>query len=776
MLRLVAKIAHFVLLASILVDCGAAAQDLHNISLIVMAPFPGDLTDGWERGPALIPAARVAAREINSNSSILPEFNLNLIIADDGCSVTSKVTISFLKDIYTNKDHQVVGIIGPGCSGTAIRVSDFTSRYEVSLVHITPSATSPNLEDPRRNTTYATISSALSYVQSFIALMEHNKWGNIATLQDRARAYFKQTHSEFLNTVTPSKLIFTGSLFESKDESVIPLDPLRESQARVVMVFAGGGIAAQLLCYAFKKDMLYPNYQWIFHDRTRSNLIKNVTAFRVDNVRVNCTDKEMMTATNGVILNQFHLTQVNQNDTLELTQKTYEEYNKEYLEELEDYIKELRSRNVKVEDESPIDYGNSYHDAVWAMALALHHASNNGVDLHTYTYNRNNDTREIAEQLKRVNFNGVSGPIAFQRKTRSSQTVINIKQLMNGEESLLGTFDRSREPKLDLDDTADAFISDVYEKKNVRIHIALGVLTILLAFLLILFTVFLQVVNTFWYNYHSIKATSPNITHLVFSGCYLFSIASLILSVQNTFTFSPRIQPILYSVLCNTFTWCFILGYSLIFGTICTKIWRVYRLFKHFRNARPGHFLSDNSLVMFVTILLLVDIVICVTWSLYDPWVIQIIETPSTKGVPTLFVTSDCQCNHVTAWVIAISLYKGTIMILLVALSIMNRRIKRKDFQHTRKINTLIYGITMLTGVGLPLYFLLKHFTIYIGFVVFNSILLSTVVLSGLTLFLPPVIPVLKMKITGEQEEPITKTRMRRTGVSVRSNYSNIDD
>lgn len=724
----------------------AFSEDGHNISLVVMAPFPdGLLTRGWARGPSLYPAAVVAAKEVNNRSDILSGFNLNLVKVDSGCSVVSKVTISFLRDIYENKGHQVVGIIGPGCSGAALRVSSLTKRREVSLIHVTPSATSPELEDADRNTTYATISSALSYVQSFIQLMTNNSWSNIATLQDEGRPYFRQTYSEFMHSIDSSKVLFTGGLFRGK-ESVIPLDNLQSSRARVVMVFAGSGIAAQLLCYAFHKGMMYPNFQWIFHDRTGSQLVKTVEKFKVSGKDVfECTREQMVDATEGVVLNQFHLVQENRETVLPLFQKTYDDY-------YEDYIEELNGTD-------PIDYGNSYHDAVWAMALALHNASMSGVDLTSYTYDRNNDTKVIARYLSQVDFDGVSGPVSFQSDTRSVKTVINIKQLSNGSEKLIGTFDRSRNNSLRLSNDTDLFIDDVYEEKHVKIHTGVSVLLILLTVSLIVLMFLLQLANTFWYNYHSIKATSPNITHLVFSGCYLFSIALLVLLFQETFELSG----IVYAVLCNMFTWCFVVGFSLIFGTICTKIWRVYRLFKHFSNARPGHFLSDNSLIVFVILFLVVDIVICTTWSLIDPWVIKLTTVPSLHGMPILSVRSECTCQHVTAWVITIALYKGTIMLLLVALSILNRRIKRKDFRHTRKINILIYGVIMLIGVGMPLYFLLKHISIYIGYIILSAILLSAISLSILTLFLPPVLPVLKIKVTGQRPADSNTTKSRRS-------------
>lgn len=190
----------------LLATAAACSESKHNISLVVMAPFPGELTVGWNRGPAIIPAAIIAAREINNSTEVLPGFNLHLTVADSGCSTTTMATISVVRDLYENEDQNVVGIIGPGCSSAALIVSSFTTKQQVSLIHITPSATSAELEDHKRNTTYATVSSALSYVQSFIELMENNNWNTIGTLQDIGCSYFTQTHSGFKEVVDNRKL------------------------------------------------------------------------------------------------------------------------------------------------------------------------------------------------------------------------------------------------------------------------------------------------------------------------------------------------------------------------------------------------------------------------------------------------------------------------------------------------------------------------------------------------------------------------------------------
>ena len=748
----------FILLRVILTSEFASA---HNISLVVMAPFAGPDTSGWDGGPALLPAAIVAAREINRNPDILPGFNLQIIMANGGCSVESTVTVNMVRHFFNNDGNQVVGLIGPACSAAALTVSSLTARHEVSLIHITVGS-SPELEDPARETTYSAITSALVYVQLFIELMANNSWDRIATLQDVGRLFFKQVHSKFIETVDSDKVIYTGSIL-SAEESFIPLDSLRSSLARVVMVFAGGKVAGELLCYAFNKSMVFPNYQWVFHDRPHSAFLKSIPPFRVDGKTISCTEDEMIMAAEGIILNTYNLEQQDKDMHLPVFNRNFVDYQKEYENEFNtsfvDYQEVYKNIN-KTKSDISTDYSNPYHDAVWAMALALHNASLHGVDLTSYTYNRNNDTKEIARHLKEVNFDGVSGPFAFNNVTRSVRSIIDVQQIMNGNVSRIGTFDSSRKPELEI--SSGKFIRDTYNEVYIKIHHSVGVLVILVTVIAIVVMFLLQLANIFWHSYHSIKATSPNITHLVFSGCYCFSIALLILSIQETFTFPEGIYSTLYAVLCNLFTWCFVIGYTLIFGTICAKVWRVFRLFRHFRNEKPGHFLSDNALIVFVILLLVIDMAICTTWSLMDPWMTQITRTPSVRGeIVSLSVKSECSCRYLVRWLIGITLYKGVIMILLVVLSILNRRIKKKDFQHTRKINILIYSITMLAGTGIPMFFLLRHVSIYIGYFIFCSLFLTTIFLCCMTLFIMPVLPVLKMKITGVSKADETAKRRR---------------
>lgn len=59
----------------------------------------------------------------------------------------------------------------------------------------------------------------------------------------------------------------------------------------------------------------------------------------------------------------------------------------------------------------------------------------------------------------------------------------------------------------------------------------------------------------------------------------------------------------------------------------------------------------------------------------------------------------------------------------------------------------LVYWMTLLNGIGIPLYFVFRAGqSLNMGFVVLSTVLLFTVTLCCLGIFLPPVVDTLKRK------------------------------
>lgn len=719
-----------------------------------MAPFPAPVPPSWEAGHRVAPAVQLAVDQINNSSDILRDYELILLKSDTACSNGYAVARALVDIVRVGYTRPIVGIVGPGCTSAAIAVAELVSRPQYSLVAITPSATSPNLENERYMNTFATISSSTAHVKVYRALMDHNGWNAVSILYDENRQYFLDTFKKFSKEeMNASRVVYQSPVLDGKTEKFFPLSDIKAmDRGRVILSFAATVTSRNMMCLAYHEGMIYPTYQWVFHDRTVSQLRKS-TSFVYNEEDYECNEEEMAEAINGILLVQYRI----ERDDADIISPTGQSFGEHY----ESYTEALN----RCTNDSYLNYANTNYDAAWALALALNKTAER-INLTEYGYGRPNITKQIRQELYKVRFDGASGPIQFRDKSRSSVTDIKVIQLKQNqtnsdiEEIEVASFNGRTLTVHDVPNPSAVFIRDTFDTKQVCINKALGILTILIASTLLGLTGMLHIASTTWYRYRSIKATSPNISHLIFSGCYLFGISIVLYSVQQTFSWSE----VVYSVMCNSFRWSLILGYTLIFGTVLAKVWRVYRLFKHFRNESPGCLVSDNALIIFVILLLFADTFLCTMWDSTDPFVYEeyVESRIHIDSIPSVLIRSTCNCRHFSLWIGIVGAYKGTIALLLLVFSILNRKIRRRDFQHTKKINILNYSLTMMGGVFIPLYFLLRKGDIHISFVILCVILSVTILMSCLMLFLTPVWQVIKAKLELSEDAKFTQELKRR--------------
>ena len=177
----------------------------------------------------------------------------------------------------------------------------------------------------------------------------------------------------------------------------------------------------------------------------------------------------------------------------------------------------------------------------------------------------------------------MSGTIAFNKINRDgSRTVINSFQVHYNESSRKSYVKRIGSSASNPSMLNGSFIQDRYDKQIVSADWALIVLMVAFVCLLFVATIFLQVIN-FWYAeiHKPLKVSSPGLTHLIFSSWFVCSY-------------------------CSLYAWAFSMGYSLIFGTVCGKAWRLYRIFIHFN--RPGRLISNPILISLSSVFYLVTL------------------------------------------------------------------------------------------------------------------------------------------------------------------------
>ena len=718
-------------------------QENKTLYLLTLAPFPDErYNPGFAGSPAIIPAVRLAVEHINNRADILDGYTLKQFEADSGCANSVNAVINFVRYVY-HSGRRIVGIVGPACSGPTERVGLFSAQSGVSILQVS-TATSPELTDEKYSNTFRAVSSALVYIDVFVHLMERNGWDHVATLYQDSRRYFSATHAKFVEVDMKNHIGFSSPIFER----YIPLEQLRASRTRIVFVFAGGNLARKLMCLAYHFDFIYPKYQWVFHDRPHSQFINAHVSMVYNSKQYTCNENEMTKAISGAILNIYRLTRTDRTTNDTAAQRSYNEYEVEYNQTRNRHLEELADRNVSVDSsDTETQYSNVYYDAVWALALALNKSipmlESFSYDLSNYAYGQENITNVVRDQLISLSFEGMSGKISFSDTTRESNSIIDVYQVFNGSSEPIGVYENNTLPRLN-----GSFISDSFRVVVDTIPEELGifVLSVIIPPVAVA-TILLHVANLLYCNHRSMKATSPTLNHLAFSGCYLFIVGAIIFTIQETWGFSdPSSYRTLLPIQCSIFMWSTTMGYSLIFGSLCVKMWRLSRIYTNFRRydtGRDGLIMSDYSLIGITLLVWLLDVGINLTWNLVDPWMVVIVET--TDGVGTVTVLVYCDSHYLPYWVATIVTYISLLSLVVVFFSIRTRNIPKKDFKYSKHINKLVFMLVLLFSVGIPIYiFCLWSSAIVAAFVIMVVILLTTVVLCLLFLFLPSVIPLLK--------------------------------
>ena len=275
-----------------------------TIYFLAAGPLPDNapFNPSWAGGTAGLHAAQLAREHINNRSDILPGYRLELIEDDSGCNITSKYIIAFARQfIKSSKDKIIAGIIGPGCSDTTRLLAPVIAKDEVSVIQISPSATSPELVSDAYNTTFRISSSSLIYVKEYAELIRSNGWRRVAVLYDGTRDIFQINFQRFTNKTGED---VTVSFQSAVYNDFYPIEEIRFHQTRIVFAFVPGGPAGKLMCLAYHLGMIYPTFQWIFNDRTRGNFEKRQIV-KHNGITYNCSKADMRTAMNGIILNNY---------------------------------------------------------------------------------------------------------------------------------------------------------------------------------------------------------------------------------------------------------------------------------------------------------------------------------------------------------------------------------------------------------------------------------------------------------------------------------------
>ena len=715
----------------------------HILHIVALAEYPDSMIKpSWDGGASLTPAARVAVDEINNDSSILPDYRLELIDRDAGCDITFKAVTSFVESSFYS-DKQVVGMIGPGCSEATLAIGQLSTQDSIATLMVSVATTVELTNRTAYPYILRTVSTSYIYVKAYLDLMARNKWKNVAVLFDYYRTYFSHTfykfRDEFAKTIPDGNITFVGGV----TRTYFPLDAFVQSRARIILGFLGGELTPQLLCLAYRKNIYFPTYQWVFHDRS-VNEFENGTSFSfVDpscpGGQCNCSGWELQVVLNNAIFFHYKLQRDDSDNTTLISGENFTAFFNKYSPAVNSFIVE---RGLP----PPIDllYGPTYYDTVWSLARALDRAViRDNVSLKDYWPSRGishlKTTNTILARFfdEDYSFEGASGRIAYSIATGDTSTVVEVYQLYNNSvvptasKKLLGVFNGTK-----LSQILGNFIPDTFDTELVALNVyAAGIFIVLLTVALAL-TVSLHVINVVYRHSAALKATSPKLNHVIFIGCYMITAAAMIFIILGSFkSHTPNIQ--LQDFLCNAFWWLMVLGFTLIFGIMISRLWRIYRIFTHFQN--PGNHLSNLHLLGFVGLLVCASAICLVVWALTDQLKYKILSSSIYNF--KIIEYWDCNCKHFAFWILALLIFLAVLLGIMVTLAFLTRHVTNVHFKYTKTTTLLAYLLGILLYTGVPIYTVFLHSELVnLSNSVMCIVLVGSIYMCNVLIFLPPAV------------------------------------
>lgn len=712
-----------------------------TLKLLVSLPFPNSkfprFNPSWNEGDRILPALYLAIDQINNRTDLLPHHQLELVRVDGGCDIASTTVVSTAIGLFNMDGNRIVGMIGPGCSASSLLSGHVLNQPEIEIVHIHGGGSLLLSNRSTYTNSLGILGSTRFYVDHSVVLLKRNGWHNIAILFESGRIYYRSAKEDFVKTLNDDVDYNVTIRFESPVYSTFyPLNGVRESLSRIIFLFTELYHTRRILCLAYHKGLFYPAYQWIIFDHRLHEIVnasssENIT-FSYDGKTYSCSPSALLDITLEAAFIMYHQLSL-KSEKSTLANISFDEFLKLYNER-------AYSFNVPASV-----WAYSFYDAVWAWALVLQRliASDPNI-FHEFEYGNKTIASLVLEHFYDFQFVGMSGSIAFNRNSGFFDRPVDLYQIIDGKERRTASHNGTH-ILLIKNIAHQKLISDIVQA-DTSVSLILIVFFAVLLFLWFSVLVFLHVLTVVYRNWNSVKASDPKLTHFAFSGAYLLVFA---LMLHLFLQVKEHPDHVAGSVCHAVWVWMLPMGFTLLIGTVIIRTWRLYRIFTHYMY--PGRFISTTALVTMLAVFMSVDIIIAVIWTATDPRTLIITRETIQNGPATELVTiRTCRSQYDSVWETILSLYRATLLVVMVTLTFLTCHIPIRTFA-TTSLRVFSYSFTTTFGIGFTLYYFFMYFastTFRLNANILNAVLYTStnimLFLSILCVFGPPLLPILR--------------------------------
>ncbi|CAK9821809.1 Gamma-aminobutyric acid type B receptor subunit 1 [Anthophora retusa] len=712
-----------------IVGSSSSSNDGDNV-LHIGGIFPIGGEGGWQGGQACMPAVNLALDDVNREKNLLPGFTLKLHSNDSECEPGLGASVMYKLLYY---DPQKLMLLA-GCSTVCTTVAEAAKMW--NLVVLCYGASSPALSDRDRfPTLFRTHPSATVHNPTRIKLLQKFGWSRVAILQQAEEVFISTVEDLEARCKEAGIEIVTRQSFLSDPSDAVR--NLRRQDARIIVGLFYVVAARRVLCELYHQNLYGKSYVWFFIGWYEDNWFEA----NLDKEGITCTKEQMRLAAEGHLTTEALMW--NQNNDTTISGMTSEDFRLRLNKLLKEGGYDIdNNRYPEGYQEAPLAY-----DAVWSVALAFNKTmeklSKQGKSLKNFTYKNKEIAGEIYSAINSTQFLGVSGYVAF-----SSQgdriALTQIEQVIDGKYVKLGYYDTQSDNltwrnmerwiggKIPQDRT---IVRTVLRTVSLTLFITMGNISsvgIVIAIGLIIFNI---------WNRHRrvIMSSHPVCNTIMLVGVIACFVSVFLLGIDGRF-----VAPWEYPAICQARAWMLSTGFTLAFGAMFSKVWRVHRLTTKTKADQAKLFMAKQKvssiqkkiqpwkLYTMVSGLLAVDIVLLISWQVLDP-LQRKIETFPLEAPP--FGDDDarirpelehCESIHNSIWLgkftVRMNLsyndkrtiksasfpsgliysYKGIILVFGLFLAYETRSIKVKQINDSRYVGMSIYNVVVLCLITAP--------------------------------------------------------------------------
>ncbi|XP_052867877.1 gamma-aminobutyric acid type B receptor subunit 2 [Anopheles cruzii] len=646
----------------------------HRMDVYIAGFFPyGERVENGETGRGVMPSVKLALDHVNEHSTILRNYRLHMWWNDTECNAAVGMKSFF--DMMHSGPHKLM-LFGAACTHVTDPIAKASKHWH--LTQLSYADTHPMFTKDAFPNFFRVVPSENAFNAPRLALLKEFNWTRIGTIyQNEPRYSLPHNHMVADLDALGLDVVETQSFVYDVEES---LRKLREKDVRIIYGNFDAFWARRVFCEAFKLDMYGRSYQWLVMGGTYGHdwWAENDTDCAVDQVA---------TALESTIL--VDLLPLSTSGDITISGITADEYLTEY--------------NSRRGSEYSRFHGYTY-DGIWAVASAIQYVSQRKEhSLARFEYRVKQWEDIFLEALKNTSFEGVTGPVRFYNNERKASFLL--EQFQNGQEVKIGEYN-SLNGRLDLSlghplkwvgrsPPKDRTLRIIeHSQVNITIFVVLASTSSLG---IVMATVFLAV-NIKFRNQRYIKMSSPHLNNLIIIGCILTYLSVIFLGLDSGLSSVAA-----FPYICTARAWLLMAGFSLAFGAMFSKTWRVHSIFTDLKLNKKV--IKDYQLFIVVGVLLALDLAIMTTWQVADPFYretkyIEPSEHPTLEDVIIVQENEYCQSNQMNIFIGVIYAYKGLLLIFGAFLAWETRHVSIPALNDSKHVGLSVYNCVIMCVMG----------------------------------------------------------------------------